>query len=167
MKERPTASPRPHRGPMSQPSEHPLEALLAVIARAEPEPWYHRQEGPRLGIDSDALLDMLELLWLEGLIQKAPGTPETGPGVQLTPLGRQVLEDPAVRERLRRGEPLTRDAGAVVRNSLRRPVTPVVTWLLLAANFAVFFYGLWLERGNQGPFASYLRGVTVPDVVRG
>jgi rhomboid protease GluP len=143
---------------MSQPNEHPLEALLAVIARAEPEPWYHRLEGPRLGVDPDVLLDMLELLWLEGLIQKAPGTPETGPGVQLTPLGRQVLEDPAVRERLRRGEPLTRDPGAVVRNSLRRPVTPVVTRLLVGANVLVFVWGAFLASQRPGLLGTYLTG---------
>jgi membrane associated rhomboid family serine protease len=152
---------------MSQPREHPLEALLEAVARAAPEPWYYQLHARQAGVEPDLLVDLLELLWLEGLIQKAPGSKETGPGVQLTPLGRQVLDDPQARERLRRGDPVTNEPGAIVRNSLRQPIQPVVTWLLLAANFAVFGYEVWLKRGNRGPFTTLLTGVSAADLIRG
>src|SRR5262249_60010251 len=95
------------------------ETVLHLIAAAAPQPWYHRAHVQKTGSDPDALLDVLDMLWLEKLIRKAPGGKETGPGVELTPLGEQVLADPARLDRLRRGEALDpADPGAAVRHTL-------------------------------------------------
>ncbi len=125
---------------MSQPTTHPLEELLLAIGRVAPRPWDHKADAQQLGLDPRDVEDHLELLWLEGLIAKS----ESGRGVELTPLGREVLDDPEALGRLRAGEALAPSQGAVVRNSLHRPITPVVTRLLLAANLAVFAYCVWL-----------------------
>src|SRR5262249_37889384 len=106
-------------------------------------------------------VDLLELLWLEGLVQKAPGTPETGPGVTLTPLGQEVVQDPEALRRLREGEPVREgDAGAVVRQTLRGQPRPVVTPMLVAANLLVFAYGALLASQLQPKLlSSYLSGM--------
>ena len=81
----------------------------------------------------------LEYLWLDGLVQKAEGTPETGPGMTLTPLGRAVLDDPAALQRLREGRAVKPgDAGGVVREAVRRRTRPTVTLGLIAVNAAAF-----------------------------
>jgi membrane associated rhomboid family serine protease len=131
----------------SQEAYHPLEAILRMCARAAPQPWYFRHYAKQTGVDPDHLVDLLEVLWLEGLVQKVPGTLETGPGATLTPLGQQVLNEPAMLDRLRRGEAIRRDdPGAVVRSSLRERPRPWLTYALIAVNIVVFLlqskYGL-------------------------
>jgi membrane associated rhomboid family serine protease len=129
---------------MNDVSLHPLEAILRLCAAAAPGPWYPRVYARDTGVDLDRLGDCLEDLWLDGLIERAGGGQETGPGFVLTDAARRVLEDPEELQRLRDGLPLaTQDRGAVVRQALRRPPRPVLTRLLLAANLLVFGYGLY------------------------
>jgi rhomboid protease GluP len=146
---------------MSQETYHPLEAILRMCDQAAPAPWYYRAYSKTSGVDPEHLVDLLELLWLEGLVQKAPGTPETGPGVTLTPLGQEVVQDPEALRRLREGEPVREgDAGAVVRQTLRGQPRPVVTQMLVAANLLVFAYGALLASKLQpGLLSSYLSGM--------
>src|SRR5262245_28509030 len=89
---------RLERSRMSEVQLHPLEAVLRLCARLAPEPWFFRVHAQEHGIDPDILIDILELLWLEGLVQKAAGTPQTGPGAVLTDKGRRVLAEPALLE---------------------------------------------------------------------
>jgi rhomboid protease GluP len=168
---------------MSQSTRHPLEELLLAIAHADPRPWDYRQEATRAGIDPRELEGLLELLWLEGLITKSDSSTGDGAGVVLTDPGRQVLEDPEALARLRAGEALTPGQGAVVRNSLRRPITPYITRILLVANLAVFGYCIWLAHDNRALLTLYLTSrsnevinvrvfhpagaVALPDIVRG
>ncbi len=129
---------------MSQIIEHPLEVILAEIGRASPHPWYYQQFARDYGADPTPVTNLLEMLWLDGLVERADSSSEFGPGVTLTTLGRQVLDDPEALARLRSGEPLTQTQGAIVRSSLRRRFTPTVTRLLLAANFVMFGYSIYL-----------------------
>ena len=74
---------------------HPFEAILRRAARTAPQPWYPRVYAQSVGVSQDSLNGFLEELWLDGLVRKADGSPETGPGLTLTEAGRDVLEDPA------------------------------------------------------------------------
>jgi membrane associated rhomboid family serine protease len=129
---------------MNDISLNPLEAILRLCAAAAPEPWYPRVYAKNSGEDLDRLGDCLEDLWLDGLVERARGRTETGPGFVLTDAGRRVLEDPEDLQRLRDGLPLaTQDRAAVVRQALRRPPRPVLTRVLLVANLLVFGYGVY------------------------
>ena len=99
----------------------------------------------------------LENLWLDGLLQKAEVAPETGPGMTLTALGREVLDDQAALQRLREGRPVVEGSrGGLVREAVRRPPRPTVTYGLLAVNLAVFAYGLLLALSNGVGVEAYL-----------
>jgi membrane associated rhomboid family serine protease len=143
---------------MSQPSTHPLESLLVAIGQAAPQPWYYKQYVRQTAVEPQRIEALLEFLWLEGLITRAEeGIGGTGPGITLTQFGQQVLDDPETRKRLSTGEPLSNTQGAIVRNSLRRPVMPWVTRTLLVANLAVFGYCIWLANSHNLASA-YLSG---------
>jgi rhomboid protease GluP len=142
---------------MSQETCPPLEATLRLCAAAAPAPWYPRLHARQTAADGELLLDLLESLWLEGLVRKTAGTAESGTGALLTPLGEQVVADPALMDRLRRGLPVRpNDPGAVVRNSLRSDVRPLATWALIAVNVAVFLYGAWLAAQPPRQLVGYL-----------
>jgi rhomboid protease GluP len=135
---------------MSDATPEPLEQVLRLCAAAAPEPWYPRLYVQKHKIDPMALDPLLEELWLDGLIEKAGASPETGPGIALTARGREVLEDPELLERLRTGQPLEQgDRGAAIRAALRTGRPPVITRLLVLANLAVFAWGLYLASGKQ------------------
>jgi membrane associated rhomboid family serine protease len=124
---------------------NPLEAILRQCAEAAPAPWYAWVYARGGGIDPQTLGEGLEELWLEGLIDKVPGTAQTGPGIVLTDRGRSVLRDPQALEQVRRGLALSQTGrGAVIRQDLRRPARPLVTRLLLLANFLWFGYEVYL-----------------------
>jgi membrane associated rhomboid family serine protease len=148
---------------MNEASVNPLEAILRLCAAAAPQPWYPRQYAKSSGIDLAELNDPLERLWLEGLIRKAPGAGETGPGIVLTPEGEGALEDPEAMERLRTGQPVVpQSRAAIIRQALRQRTRPWITRLLLLANLAVFACGAWLA-SNVGKSAVFLKGFPVQD----
>jgi rhomboid protease GluP len=142
---------------MSLVSMHPLEAILRLCADASPRPWYPRDFAKTAGVSLRQLSQLLELLYLDGLILKAPGTSGAEAGFLLSPQGRRVLDDPEALQRLRNGEPVVPgDRGAAVRRALNQSAPPVVTRLLLAANFLVFGYGAYLAFSQQPPVKEYL-----------
>jgi membrane associated rhomboid family serine protease len=132
---------------MSSVATNPREVLLQLCAEAAPEPWYPRLFAKSQNRDLAPLVDQLEEMWLDGLIEKGPGTPETGPAITLTPLGQQVLHDPELLQRLRDGEPLREgDYGARVRQRLRSRRPPWVTRLFALTTLLVFAAEIWLVR---------------------
>jgi rhomboid protease GluP len=142
---------------MSQETGHPLESILRLCAATAPQPWYPHLHSRATGADVEHLLDVLETLWLEGLVHRTAAAGEAGTGAVLTPLGVQVVADPALMDRLRRGLPVRPDdPGAIVRNSLRMDVRPVATWALIAVNVAVFLWGAWLAAQPPRQLGSYL-----------
>jgi membrane associated rhomboid family serine protease len=144
---------------MSQAKYHPLEAILRFCAQAAPGPWYYQVFAQQSGIDPERLLDLLELLWLEGLVQKAQSSPQTGPGITLTERGKQVVEDPEAMRRLVAGEAvLPGDIGSTIRQSLRQRTRPVLTKAIIAANVAVFSVGALLASRTPGLLSEYLLG---------
>jgi membrane associated rhomboid family serine protease len=143
---------------MSGAEGHPLEVVLRLIDQASPQPWYpYRTEG----VNRQALDDVLEDLWMEGLIQKAPTSPEAGPAVELTPLGRSVLADPELLARLREGKAINpTNPAAVIRANLSHPPPVRMCKLILWANIGVFLWGLWLA-SQVGIAQSFLVGFTM------
>ncbi len=148
------------------PTMHIYEVLLRLCAAEDPKPWYPRAFARSAVLPQQVLYFHLENLWLDGLVQKAEGTPETGPGLTLTPLGREVLDDPAALQRLREGRPVVEGSrGGIVREAIRRPPRPTVTYGLLGVNLAVFAYGLLLRafqrRGGRGLLDAQSAGLSV------
>src|SRR5262245_40526167 len=126
---------------MSQATYHPLEEILRLIARNAPHPWYPRQFLRESRADPDQVSSILEHLALEGLIEKVRGgSLEGGSGVVLTELGHEVVGDPALMDRLIRGEALRPDdIGGIIRNDLRTAGPPYATYALIAVNVLIFF----------------------------
>jgi membrane associated rhomboid family serine protease len=136
---------------------HPLEGFLRLIADAAPEPWYPRVYAQTKRIPLESINYYLEHLWLDGLLEKGAGTAETGAGLLLSPKGAELLRDPDGMRRLRGGLPVTPgDRGGIIRQCVRRQPRPIVTRLLLLANFAVFGYGIYLARPDK--VNAYLSG---------
>jgi rhomboid protease GluP len=148
---------------MSEARYHPLEAILRMCAHATPEPWHYRVYAKETGTDPEQIVGLLEMLWLEGLVEKAPGSAEAGPGVTVTELGRQVADDPDALRRLCAGEPIrSGDVGSIVRQSLRKRKRPIATQLIVAANLLVFAIGGLLAAQKPGLLSTYMVGLIVP-----
>jgi membrane associated rhomboid family serine protease len=144
---------------MSKASASPLETLLNIVAASAPDPWYPRRHAEETDVDPDVLGEVLEMAWLEKLVEKSGSGPETGPGFVLTELGEQVRHDPEALQRLRDGLPLVEnDPGAIIRSSLRLPFTPGLSKIILFANFLVFGYGISLSWHNSDLLRSFLTG---------
>jgi len=138
---------------------HPLETLLRLCVQAAPKPWHPRVYAREAGVPEAVLHPPLELLWLEGLVQKAEGTPETGPGLTATPDGVAVLADPEALRRLGDGRALFPDRrGCVVREADRRPPRPTVTYGLMAVSVAAFVYGLFTASANGSSMEAFFWG---------
>jgi rhomboid protease GluP len=143
---------------MSRSPLTPMQEILRAVERAAPRPWHYREEARREGFNLAGVEQVLELLHLEGLVARGPSDPATGPGVVLTPRGESVAADPDLFARLGTGEPLdSADAGAIVRHSIRREVTPTLTRVIIAANVAVFAWSMYLAN-NAGGNGAFLRG---------
>jgi rhomboid protease GluP len=137
---------------------HPSEAILRRCAAAAPDPWFPRLHLRGAGVDIDGLVSHLEELWLEGLVRKAGGNAETGPGVMLTAQGQRVLDDPAALGRLRAGQAaFPGSRGAVIRQALRDRFRPFVTYLLVLLNLGVFALG-YLAARRVGADNAFLQG---------
>ncbi len=122
-----------------------LEILLQMIAQAAPGSWYPRVYCEHTKVPLQAVNHYLELLHLDGLITRGSGDKTTGPGVILTPRGAQLLHDPQALERLRQGKAIDpTDRGGLIREDLGRPSQPVVTWVLIGLNVALFACGLFV-----------------------
>src|SRR5262249_47894502 len=143
-----------------------LEEILRGCAAAEPQPWYPRDYARARGIDRDSLDRPLERLRLGGLVQLTDWVQGLGQGYALTPEGARVLKDPLELDRLRAGELPDRRVGQPEAAAEKRrraahegersaarpaitPVRPVVSYVLIAANVAVFMYGVYLALRNQ------------------
>ncbi|HTU18745.1 MAG TPA: rhomboid family intramembrane serine protease [Gemmataceae bacterium] len=143
---------------MSEAGLHPLEMILRLCASVAPEPWYPRLFAKQEGVDRQALGQCLEELWLNGLIERAAGTEESGPAITLTREGQRILLDPEALERLRAGEPMSStDRGAIIRGALRGQMRPIVTIVLVLINVVVFAWG-YLDARTKNVDNDFLRG---------
>jgi len=144
---------------MSDANQSPLEQVLRLCARQAPLPWYPRAFVRETGVSGEDLSVLIEHLLLDGLLERTPGTDATGPGLVLSQLGSESLNDPDALARLRKGLPLAEgDRGAIVREALSRIVRPYVSWALLAINILAFIYGILLASKNDA-VQSFLTGL--------
>src|SRR5262245_50118103 len=81
-----------------------LETLLRQCQAADPSPWYPRDYAATAGTDRESLYAPLNDLRLANLVQLTDWVQGKGQGYQITPLGKEVLNDPAFLERLRDGK---------------------------------------------------------------
>jgi membrane associated rhomboid family serine protease len=162
-----------------------LESILRLCAEAAPRPWYPRRYAEQRGADAADLAACLEQLHQADLVAEVPGTPESGPGLILTPAGRRALDDPEMLTRLGQGEPIAAESRRdVVLRALRQPLTPWLTRLLVLVNLLVFAYEVFLVRKLGHPIGAFLGvmmqapawvvnviehcgGVTATDVIEG
>ena len=143
---------------MSRSSLTPMQEILRAVERASPRPWHYRAEAGHEGFDLAGVEQILEMLHLEGLVGRGPSDPAAGPGVVLTPKGEDVAGDPDLFARLGTGKPLdAADAGAIVRQSIQREVTPYLNRLMIGANLLVFVWCVYLA-DNANVLGAYLRG---------
>ncbi|MFQ3648761.1 MAG: rhomboid family intramembrane serine protease [Gemmataceae bacterium] len=128
------------------PSVHPFVAVLTILHRRHPTPWYYHEEPQADGHSFDDLRSVLEFLAQEGLVEKAPPRDErSGIGARLTPRGLAVLANPQAMQRLHGGEsPFPNSISDTVRREFHRSITPWMTYLLMAISLGVYFYGVWL-----------------------
>ena len=135
--------------------ENPLVGVLTLVASASPGSWHYQARAREYGIDPQVLGEVLELLYLEGLVTKGQSCPQQGPGIVLTDLGRTVVTNPELLERLRQGKPIDpANPGAIIRSSLLAPPRIWLTPLLLIANLLVFALTAWVANnaGRLNPF---------------
>src|SRR5262249_27184528 len=139
--------------------------------------WYPRQYAESIGVHRDTLDPFLERLRLRGLISLTPWEKDLGQGYTLTAEGKRVLYNPHLLARLRDGTlppapppegetkanlspPRGRayERGEQRRDALRGRAPPVLTYVLIAANVAVFLAGLYLAVHRGIGVDKYLLG---------
>jgi membrane associated rhomboid family serine protease len=146
---------------MTDPAPAPLDAILHLVAKAAPQPWYPRDYFQATGTPRGSLEPGLEQLRLGGLIRLTEWVEDHGQGYVLTPEGQRALWNPRELSRLSRSDvrpaaprvverdfsgPTTWDRGEAIRASLLGPFTPAVTFVLLALNVTVFLAGLTIAQ---------------------
>jgi rhomboid protease GluP len=149
----------------------PLEAILRMCAAAAPVPWYPAQAARALGVSEQEMMAFVDQLRGGGLLARTDPVPGHGRGYVLTPAGVQALQNPDDLEWLRRGEipprkvptadgapaPAVSERERAVRMSLLAPFTPYVVYALIAANVAVFLYGIYLGQTQGIPAERFLK----------
>jgi membrane associated rhomboid family serine protease len=124
---------------MSEPAEPLRETVLRQAQAVAPNPWYPKQYAAESATDLESLYGPLNDLRLANLVELTDWVPGKGQGYVLTPLGKEVLNDPVFLARLREGKPAVEPAP---------PADPVV-----APQGAT-----WFERGEEARRAFYESG---------
>src|SRR6266852_1620488 len=138
---------------MSNASLHPLELILRRCAEKAPDPWYPSDYAKETGNARDSLDPYLDQLRLGGLTHLTDWVAGRGQGYALTLAGEELLKNPRQLARLLAGKwsPVAArenrptktssspwERGESVRQSLLYPVQPILTFLLIAINVAIF-----------------------------
>ena len=155
---------------------HPLETILRLCAAASPEPWYPSDLVKTAGTVRDDLDPHLNRLRLGGLISLTDWVKGRGQGYVLTPEGTRILHSPGELMELANGRmPVARpavvnapearevsrpewDRGGIIIDALDRPMSPVLTKVLLAVNIAWFLAGLIVAQSEGVPANQYIGG---------
>ncbi len=147
-----------------------IPAIVRAMAESGEDPWFPSEYAARQGISRDALDVPLIELRLAGLAEIVTWVRGKGQGYRLTPAGRALLgssdspatvldrKQPVSPAAIRAERPNTAKEGSAeeaIPLSLR---PPLVTWLLIAANVAVFLAGIGRAWSSGGDVRDYLRG---------
>lgn len=175
-----------------------LERILKLCAQAAPAPWYPSDFVQAEGVSRDSLDPHLDRLRLAGAIELTDWVKGRGQGYRLTPAGEHIVQDRRAMASLRSG---TIDVPAVpeldpaeqihingfersdaVLDAVSHGITPLITFLLIAANVIVFLWGLsratqqgisaraYLGFENQGPVVELLHNMgamRASDLIKG
>src|SRR5262245_45020728 len=96
---------------MSEPTATTLrESILRQCLAADPSPWYAKEYAEATATDRERLYGPLNDLRLAQLVQLTEWVQGKGQGYLITPLGKEVLNDPAALARLRDGKSLRPEA---------------------------------------------------------
>jgi membrane associated rhomboid family serine protease len=95
---------------MSEAAPPLRETLLRQIVAADPGPWYPKEYAQATGADRESLYGPLNDLRVANLVQLTDWIAARGQGYVITPLGREVLNDPTAVAHLRDGVPVTAPA---------------------------------------------------------
>lgn len=115
------------------------EILLRQCQAAEPNPWYPKEYAHGRDVDRESLYAPLNDLRVANLVQLTEWVAGKGQGYLLTPLGHEVLDDPAALERLRNGTAV--GAAAAVHEADAREDRPTPFDIGEAARRALFSAG--------------------------
>ncbi|HKA06839.1 MAG TPA: rhomboid family intramembrane serine protease [Gemmataceae bacterium] len=165
---------------MSEPEATPVrETLLRQCLAADPSPWYPKEYAETTGIDRESLYSPLNDLRLANLVQLTEWVQGKGQGYVITPLGKEVLNDPRVLAHLRDGKPLTSAAppapepraastgstrwerGEAARQAFYAPAVARVVYFLLAVNVLAFFVSLVVAAREGSGLTNFLGGYDV------
>jgi membrane associated rhomboid family serine protease len=120
-----------------EPTTNIRETLLRQILATEPGAWYLKDHSDTAGIDPETLYGPLNDLRVASLVQLTEWVQGKGQGYIITPLGKEVLNDPVFLNELRDGR-ITQAAPAPEKASDR----PIATRFDLGeAARRAFFYG--------------------------
>jgi membrane associated rhomboid family serine protease len=90
---------------MSDPAATALpETILRQLSAADPKPWYPRDYADAAGINRETLYGPLNDLRIANLVQLTDWVRGKGQGYIITPLGKEVLNDPVFLAQLREGK---------------------------------------------------------------
>src|SRR5262245_61783442 len=159
---------------MSEPAEPLRETVLRQALAVAPNPWYPKQYAADSGADLESLYGPLNDLRLANLVELTEWVPGKGQGYILTPLGKEVLNDPVVLARLREGKPpvepapaaepvstpggMTRfDRGEEARRAFYEPGPAWVVLALLVVNVVMFLASIGVAAHEGAGVGAFLR----------
>jgi rhomboid protease GluP len=182
---------------MSESEATPVrETLLRQCLAADPNTWYPKEYAEKAGLDRESLYAPLNDLRLANLVQLTEWVQGKGQGYVITPLGKEVLNDPRVLAHLRDGKPLTPvtapapepgerptgstrwERGEAARQAFYAPGVARVVYFLLTVNIVAFLISLVVAAREGSGLTSFLGGYDVktlqkmgalgaPDLARG
>jgi membrane associated rhomboid family serine protease len=170
------------------------ETFLRQVLAADPTPWYPKDYAQATGTDRESLYGPLNDLRVANLVQLTDWVAGRGQGYLITPLGRELLNDPVALAHLSdRGPvpapvasadlapaaaPTTFDIGEAARQAFFGPGTARVVPMLMFVNIAAFVASLAvatrfgtsaMDFMNHGDIRALheLGAVGAPDIARG
>jgi rhomboid protease GluP len=168
------------------------ETLLRECLASDPTPWYPREYAEKTGADREILYGPLNDLRIANLVQLTEWVHGKGQGYVITPLGKEVLENPLFLAQLREGRSLAKPSAAtevpVAKNrfeigeAVRRavylpgpvrmvPILILINLIAFAGSFAVAYrsgIGAWQFLSGRGVEALHKSGALgADDLARG
>jgi membrane associated rhomboid family serine protease len=140
------------------PSIRTVLAVLEVLRRLHPEPWYYRRDPIQGDIEFTNLPPVLQHLEELKLVEKAHDPTSGEKAVRLTAQGLEVANDPDPLARLGHADMHAGgELGVKIRDLFRNPATPWMTRGLVALALGLFLVGGFLAY-QRGFLQMYLAG---------
>lgn len=159
---------------MAEPTPPALrETLLRQCLAADPSPWYPKDYAEATATNRERLYGPLNDLRIANLVQLTEWVQGKGQGYVITPLGKEILNDPAALAQLRDGKSMTPagapatestrlggstrfERGEAARRAFYSPDFPRVVPVLILINIAAFLIALAVAAGMEGDPGGFL-----------